>query len=178
MRKLTPAKKITLSAMVCALSLLFLYAASILPTMQLACYFLSAVFVYALAYERAYIASILAFVATALLAFFILPEKIPLIPYVTLLGHYGILKRAVDMHIPTRIGRFLIKLLYCNVLTAIGVFIVLEVLGFPLLSLLPEFPIWVLILIAEAAFIVFELLFLFVSRFYEAKIRHLILSRR
>ena len=178
MRKLSPAKKITLCAMVCALSLLFLYAASVLPTMQIACYFLSAVFVYALAYEGAYFASILTFIATALLAFFVLPDKTPLIPYVMLLGHYGILKRAVDMHIPTRVGRFLVKLLYCNVLTALGVFIVLEVLGLPLLSMLSGFPIWALVLIAEAAFIVLELLFLFVARFYEAKIRHLILPRR
>ena len=178
MRKLSPAKKITLCAMVCALSLLFLYAASVLPTMKLVCYFLSAVFVYALAYEGAYLASILAFIATALLAFFVLPEKTPLIPYVTLLGHYGILKRAVDMHVPTSPGRFLVKLLYCNVLTALGVFVVMEVLGLPLLAMLPEFPVWALILIMEAAFIAFELLFLFAARFYEAKIRHLILPRR
>jgi len=178
MRKLSPAKKITMSAMVCALSLLFLYAASVLPTMRLACYFLSAVFVYALAYEGAYLASVLAFIATSVLAFFVLPEKMSLIPYVTLLGHYGILKRAVDMHVPTRWGRFLVKLLYCNVLTALGGFIALEVLGLPLLTMLPKLSVWVLVLVAEAAFIVFELLFLFAARLYEAKIRHLILPRR
>lgn len=178
MRKLSPVKKLTMGAMVCALSLLFLYTACVLPTMRLACYFLSAVFVYALAYEGAYVFSIIAFMATAALAFFLLPEKTPLIPYITLLGHYGIFKRAVDMHIPMRLGRFLAKLLYCNAFTAIGVFVMLEVLGLDLFAMLPAFPIWALILIAEAAFIVFEILFIVVARFYEARIRNLILPRR
>ena len=164
--------------MVCALTLLFLYAATVLPTMRIACYFLSAIFIYALSYEGAYASAILSFLATAALAFFLLPNKNALIPYVTLLGHYGILKRAVDMRIPTRMGRFLTELLYCNLLTALGVFICISVLGVNILSLLPAIPVWALVLIAEAAFLVFELLFTVIARLYEARIRNIILPRR
>ena len=74
MRRLSPAKKLTIGAMVCALTLLFLYAATVLPTMRIACYFLSAIFVYALSYEGAYASAILSFLATAALAFFLLPN--------------------------------------------------------------------------------------------------------
>ena len=57
MLKLSPAKQITLSAMCIALTVLSLYAAAVLPTMRIACYFLSSVFVYILCAEQAYLLS-------------------------------------------------------------------------------------------------------------------------
>lgn len=178
MRKLTPAKTLTMGAAVCALTLLFLYAASVLPTGRIACCFLASLFVYALAYEGAYGSAILAFLAASALAFFLLPQKATLIPYLTLLGHYGIFKRAVDMNVPGRAGRFIAKWLYCNIFTACGALAAAKILKTELFSLPAEIPVWTLAIGAEVAFILYEILFTVAARFYENRIRNIFMTKR
>ena len=51
MDKLSPSKRITLSAMTVALNVLALYGASNLPTGRIACFFMSAVFICVLTSE-------------------------------------------------------------------------------------------------------------------------------
>ena len=117
MKKLGLSQKLTLGAMICALTLLCLYAVTILPVGRIALYFLSSVFIYALTCERAYLSALTSFMATSALAFLLLPEKTSFYAYVGLLGHYGIFKIVIDSHVSDRFLRFLIKLLYCNIFT-------------------------------------------------------------
>ena len=114
MLKLSPAKQITLSAMCIALTVLSLYAAAVLPTMRIACYFLSSVFVYILCAEQAYLSAFLVYAASVALGLLLLPSKAALIPYALLLGHYGIFKTFLDEHIGDRLVGSVLKLLYCD----------------------------------------------------------------
>ena len=96
-RRLSPSKKITLGAMVSALTLLCLYAVAVLPGGRAIFYFLSSVFVYALCCEGAYATALLSFAATAGLSFLLLPDKTVAVAYALLLGHYGIFKTGLDL---------------------------------------------------------------------------------
>lgn len=177
-RKLSAANKVTLGAMICALTLLCLYAGNTLPTGRLACIFLSSVFVYALACEGAYASALLSFAACSCLAFFVLPNKLLLVPYCFLLGHYGIFKSFIEKKLHDRSMQLIIKLLYCNALTAAGVAVATLILNYDIMTMLPKLPVWLIVMIAEVAFVAYDVVFSLVCRIYEARIRNSILPRR
>ncbi|HWS29885.1 MAG TPA: hypothetical protein VN512_07160 [Clostridia bacterium] len=179
MRKLSASKQITLGAMVVALTVLMLYAASVLPTAKLACYFIASLFVYALSFEGVYGAAILSYIASSLLAFFLIPDKLSLIPFFALLGHFGIFKAFAQTHIRDRFIRFFSYLIYCSVFTAAGALAAFYLLGFNILENIPlGLPVYAAVLILEAVFVSYAVLFMFCQRFYENRIRDNLLPKR
>lgn len=176
--RITAAQKLTLGAMTTALTLLALYAASMLPTGRVACYFLSSVFVYTLCSERAYLSAFAAFLATAILAFFILPDRTALLPYVFLLGHYGIVKTWLECTLKDQVIIWVLKLFYCNIFTGLGIFSAIRLLNVDILALLPQLADWLLVLLAEVAFVTYDVIFTVAARLYDARIRRAILPRR
>lgn len=180
MRKLDPAKIISLGAMCAALSVLSLYASAVLPTAKLAFYFLSSVFVYMLTAEEAYAGALISFLASALLSFVLLPDKLYLAPYVALLGHYGIFRTWLDRRLGDRLLGFLLRMLYCNLATAAGILSAVYVFQFDLAAfgaLLP-FPSWVAIPALEAGFALFDFLYWICQKIYEERIRTYLVPRR
>ncbi len=180
MRKLDATKALTLGAMCAALTVLCLYAACVLPTGRLALYFLSSLFIYALSGEEAYGWAVVMFFACCGLGLAIVPNRISLLPYVFLLGHYGIFKPWLDRRMPDRVVRAALKLLYCNAFFALAVCAAVYAAGFDLATLpLPEFlPLWAAVLLLQAAFLAFDLLYWFCQRFYDERVRYAIMPRR
>lgn len=179
MRRLSLSYRLTLGAMIAALTLLALYAATVLPTGRIACYFLSSIFIYVLVCEKAYASAIACFLAICGLAYLLIPDKTTLMPYAFLLGHYGIFKQIADTRISHTIPRVLAKLIYCNLWTSPAVYIAAKVLGASQLTqLLPDVALWILIIAAEFAFVAFDLLYAFCQRIYEANIRKSLITRR
>ena len=172
-------KKISLSAMVSALSLLFLYASAVLPTMRITCLFLSSVFVYVLAGERMYAFSVLAYLSSSALSFLILPDKMPAVLYTLLLGHYGIFKVFMQERIKDKFVCFFLKLIYCDVFAFI---IVLGIVFFYAnLSLPVQIPVWgwwVSVLVLQVVFISYDVLYSLCARFYDNMLRNYLLPRR
>ena len=165
--------------MVVALTVLALYAASVLPSGKLACYFLASLFVYALSFEGAYTAAFLSYVASSLLAFLLIPDKLSLLPFFALLGHFGIFKAFAQAHMRDRFIRFVAYLIYCTVFTGIGALGAFYLLGFNLLESIPfGLPVYLAILILEAMFAAYAALFLVCQRFYENRIRNSLLSKK
>jgi hypothetical protein len=175
---MSASQKLTLGAMTVALTLLALYAASILPAGRLVCYFLSSLFIYSLVCENAYVTAFTAFLACAALAFLIIPDRNSFFVYVVLPGHFGIFKTLADRKIRDGVLRFFSKLLYCNVFICAGIYIALAVMGPELKNSLPKIPMWLLVVIAEAAFILYDFVYSVSQRIYEARIRGFILSGR
>ena len=99
MRRLSGAKLISLGAMCTALGVLCLYAAAVLPTGRVALYFLASLFVYVPAAESAYLGAVGVYLATGVLSLLILPSRAAAVPYIVLLGHFGILD------VPAVLGR-------------------------------------------------------------------------
>lgn len=178
MRRVTLAQKITLGAMVCALSVVCLYAASVFPSGRLIMFFLSGVFVYALTLENAYITAIMSFLASSAVAFFIIPNKLVVVPYICLLGHYGIFKVFIDGKIKDTAGRLLIKLVYSNMFFAGAAALMYYVFDVRLTGFALTIPIWLLVLIVEIALIIYDLLYTLCQRIYENRIRRYIIPKR
>lgn len=178
MLKLSPAKQITLSAMCIALTMLSLYAAAVLPTMRIACYFLSSFFVYILCAEHAYLSAFLIFAASAGLGFLLLPSKIALVPYAFLLGHYGIFKTFLDERIEDRLVGSILKLLYCNFFFALAVLLAVFVMGYDLSTLELPIPLWWVVPLLQAAFLAYDFLYLTCQKIYLTRIRNAVIPRR
>ena len=178
-RRLSPSKKITLGAMVSALTLLCLYAVAVLPGGRAVFYFLSSVFVYALCCEGAYATALLSFAATAGLSFLLLPDKTVAVAYALLLGHYGIFKTGLDSHLSSKGLGLLAKLLYCNVFTAVGVYLAVVVMAQDILAALPSWlPLWGLIAGAQVFFILYYILYGLAQKIYETRLRSVLVPRR
>ncbi|HWR19780.1 MAG TPA: hypothetical protein VN608_09165 [Clostridia bacterium] len=179
MRKLDTTKQITLGAMVVALTVLMLYAATVLPTLKLASYFVASLFVYALSFEGVYAAAILSYFASSFLAFVLIPDKLSLIPYFALLGHFGIFKAFAQTHTRDRFIRFFSYLIYCSIFTAVGALAAFYLLDFNILQNIPlGLPVYAAVLILEAVFAVYAVLYTFCQRFYESRIRNTLLPKR
>lgn len=177
MIKLSATKKLILGAMVTALSVLCVYAAGILPTLRVASYFLSSLFVYVLVSENAYGSAIIAFVASCAVSFFLLPDKLAILPYALLVGHYGIFKTLIDRKVKDKFVKLSVKLIYCNAFLLAGLFLIAFVFEIRL-DAISALPIWLLVLIAEALLVLFDLLYTFCQHFYDTKLRRSMVTRR
>lgn len=180
MRKLSPSKLITYGAMCAALTVLSLYAASVLPTMKIACMFLSSVFIYVLASESAFVAAILTFAASAAISFMIIPDKMYAAIYVALIGHYGIFRAFITGRTGDRILEFCLRMLYCNVFTGAAILVAIGWLSYDFAATIAGFdlPVWALIVILEASFAAFDVLHFICQKFYNERIRPYLVPRR
>lgn len=177
-RRLSTSKKITLGAMVTALSVLCLYAAAALPVGNLAFYFLSSVCIYVLTCEQAYASAILAFAASVGLSFLILPDKIATLYYIALLGHYGIIKTLIDSRVSGTFFKVMLKLLYCDLCAGIGLYVLYNVFQLQAITLPEWLPLWLAVVIAQVGFILFDILYNVCISIYVSRIRPALLSRR
>ena len=141
MRKLSGAKLISLGAMCTALGVLCLYAAAVLPTGRVALYFLASLFVYVPAAESAYLGAVGVYLATGVLSLLILPSRAAAVPYIVLLGHFGIFKTWFDSVMPDKVVQSAVKVLYCDVFTVLGAFAAIKLFGFDMTTLSVALPI-------------------------------------
>ncbi len=75
------------------------------------------------------------YAATALLSFLLLPLKTPALFYAVLFGYYPILKQKLEVHLRRPIA-WLIKILFCNAVLALLVFLLEKIFmpGVPILG--------------------------------------------
>jgi len=178
MLKLSASKQITLGAMCVALTVLSLYAAAVLPTMRIACYFLSALFVYIICAEHAFLCAFLIYIASGTVCFFLIPDKTALLPYLFLLGHFGIFRTFLSMHLKDPVAGLLIRLLYCNFFFALALLLAVFVFCFDLTSMDLPVPLWSLVPILQAVFLAFDLLYAAAEKYYLTHIRNFVIPRR
>ena len=167
------AKLIAIAAVVAALTLICLYAASIVPWMHIALYFLSSVFGYALLCDRRYGLALLMYAAVSILAFILLPSKLPALVFVVLAGHFGVIRCYLMEKCRIKYLRVIITLVYCSFFTLLGVWLAVSVLGYPLdFSSLPAWlPGWAIVLLAEVLYLAWYWLYGFVAVIYDRRIR-------
>ncbi|MBQ9833025.1 MAG: hypothetical protein IJO48_04750 [Clostridia bacterium] len=178
MVRLTVAKRTVLGAMTVALTVLCVYAAAVLPTMRAVAYFISSLFVYVLVCEKAYGAAVLSYIASAVLSFVLIPDKIAILPYVLLLGHFGIFKVFIDRKITDKFVGFVFKLIYCNVFTLIALLLIMYVFNISDFVISVEIPLWVIITAAQVIFVVFNYVYTLCQQFYDTRLRSVIVSQR
>ncbi len=172
------AHRVSLTAMFAAMSLLFLYLASVLPTMNVTAYFLSSVFVMGLVLEEEIGLAFLMFVVVSALSLLMMPI-IFAVPYFLFFGHYGIGKYYIETNFKDKIVIFILKLLYYNVALALIYFLARDLIDRMLDALAgvfgPGAAFWILVVIAQAAFVLYDFLFTKVTGYYFNNIRKLLM---
>jgi hypothetical protein len=160
--------------MFASMSLLFLYLASILPTMRIAMYFLSSVFIMGLVLEEEIGLAFLMFAAVSLLALLLMPNRLRVVPYVLFFGHYGIGKYYIQTHVRDKVVGYILKLLYYNIAIGLMYLLARQVL----FEDLPfdDVAFWLLVVLAEVAFVVYDFVFSKVTSYYFNNIRRLLMK--
>ena len=174
-KKLSLSRRVSLGAMVAALTLLFLYASEVLTGFRFLCAALSGFFIVILAQEDLFGTAWLCFLAVSILGFILCPDRMSWFLYVTLIGHYGIVRRFFQKYITVPPVRSVFMVLYCNLGTALGLWAIYTVAGVNVLDMLPDIPIVVLVLIVEAAFFLLDILFEAATNLYLKNVRRFLL---
>jgi hypothetical protein len=166
--------RISLAAMLASMSLVFLYLASILPAGRVAAYFLSSVFVMGLVLEEEIGLSWLMFAAVSALSLLLMPNIIRVVPYVLFFGHYGIGKYYIQTRVKDRVAGYILKLLYFNASLVLMYLLARQIIEQDLLKIVKE--IWLAIVLAEIAFVVYDYAFTKVTAYYFNNIRRFLMK--
>lgn len=175
-KKLSLSRRLSLGAMVAALTLLFLYASEVLTGFRFLCAALSGFFIVVLVQEELFGTAWLCFLAVSIMGFILCPDRMSWFMYVALIGHYGIVRQFFRKYITVPAVRSLFTVLYCNLGTALGLWAMYTVAGVNVLTMLPDIPIVVQILIVEAVFFLLDVLFEAASNMYAKKVRRFLLK--
>ncbi len=168
------AHRVSLTAMFAAMSLLFLYLASVLPTMRIAMYFLSSVFVMGLVIEEEIGLAILMFIGVSLMSLLLMPNILRVLPYVFFFGHYGIGKYYIQTRIKDKVAAYIVKLIYYNVALALIYLLAKQIIFEDILDSGIAF--WLFVVLAEVAFVIYDFLFDKVTSFYFNNLRRLLMK--
>ncbi len=161
-----------------ALTVLSLYAAVVLPTIRIACYFLSSLFVYVLCAEQAYASALMIYLASAGVCFLLVPQKAALLPYVFLLGHFGIFRSYLSARLKDPVAGFIVRLLYCNLFFALALLLSVFAFHFDITVLKIPVPFWAVVPILQVIFIAFDILYAASEKYYATHLRNFVIPRR
>jgi len=162
-----PAQRVAYSGILAACCLLTLFLATVLPTNRIFFYGLSSVFAAIIIIEHGTKAGGIFYVATCLLALMIIPNKLRLIPYIFILGHYPIWKTCFERQ-KNRAVEILLKLLVLD-LGTLAAYYVFTGLFFHNLTLPVD--VKLILLGLQVLFIVYDYVFTLFIKFYLDKIR-------
>lgn len=171
MKKPTTTRKLAICAMVTALSVLFLYASEAVSYARLICLFLVAFTMHIPTREGQYGYCWISFFATAIISFFILPSRISWFFYVAVVGHYAIIHRLIYNGVNVGWLKSLLMLLYCNIGSAVLIYLLYLFFEIDPYSLLPDYPLAICIIVLELCFLFLDLAFNICSKLYEKRLR-------
>ena len=174
-KQLPLSRRVSLGAMVAALTLLFLYASEVLTGFRFLCAAMSGLFIVVLTQEDLFGTAWLCFLAVAILGFILCPDHLSWFLYVTLIGHYGIVRRFFQKFITVPAVRSVFTVLYCNLGAALGIWAMYTVAGVDVLKMLPDIPVAVLILGVEAVFFLLDILYEAAANLYLKRVRRFLL---
>lgn len=167
MNSIANAKRLALGGILTALTLITLYAESVLPTSKLSLYALSSFFVSAIVIESGIKSAWAFYIASSMLALIIIPDKIAVIPYMAFFGVYGIVKFYIEK-LQNLISEFILKIAYFNLCLLFATLLIKE---FFLDKLSIAFPWWMLIVVLEVVFLVYDYVFTLFIQYYNKRIR-------
>ncbi len=161
-------RSIALGGILTALTVFFLFVASYIPGFELTMFAISSIFVAIMLIEVGPKSAFLVFIASAVLGFIIVPNKVALAPYILLFGYYGIAKYYIE-----RINKIAIEILLKFLLFSISFGV-----GFYLFSVaflgeinLPEYPTVILALGGIVVFFLYDKIYTGMIVFYEKNIK-------
>lgn len=163
----TPSKVIALGGIFVALTVLLLYAQSIAPTGRLSLYALSSLFVSVIVIEAGIHAGWLFYLATSLLAFFLVPDKLDVLPYLVFFGLYGLVKHYTEK-VSGRVVEYLLKYAFFNLCMILAFIMARTVL---LGQIEIKLSLWIVIPALELVFIIYDMVYSLFIQTYMERIR-------
>lgn len=167
--KQTKTSKIALGGICLALTMVFMFAGSVVPGIELTLFAISSLFTAVMILEAGTGSAVLLYAAAVLLGLIILPNKLAIIPYAFFFGYYGIFKFYAEK-LKSRWAQLSCKLLLFAAVLCVGL------LGFKSLLLgsiaLPDYPVWILISGGIAMMLLYDYIFTFFIRFYLRRIKN------
>jgi hypothetical protein len=160
-------KKIALNGILGALAVICLVLATLLPTNKISLYALSSFFVAVSIIESGVRTGWVFYVATSLLALIIVPNKLGIVPYALFFGAYGIAKYYIEK-IDKIMIEYIIKLIYFNICLGVAVLTVSELFDYSMPMKLQG---WLLIIILEIVFLVYDIVYSLFLNYYREKIK-------
>jgi uncharacterized membrane protein (GlpM family) len=118
--------------------------------------------------------SFLMFAVVSLLSLLLMPNILRVVPYVLFFGHYGIGKYYIETRIKDKVVAYIVKLLYYNVALVLMYLLAREVIEQDILGM--GVALWLVIIIAEAAFVLYDFLFTKATAYYFNNIRRLLMK--
>lgn len=160
--------KLALGGICLALTLIFMFAGSIAPGIELTLFAISSLFVAVMILETGVGGGILLYVAAVILGLILVPGKVALIPYIFLFGYYGLVKYFIEK-LQTGISQLIIKVIFFAAILCIGL------LGFRELLLgaveLPDYPTAILIVGGVVLMMLYDYIYTLAINFYVAKVK-------
>jgi len=167
--------RLAFSAVLTALAVIFLLAADLLPTAQLALCCFAGFFVGAAVATFGYGAGLMCWAAASALGLIVLPAKGSALLFLLMFGIYPVLKGKAE-----RLGRpvlvWAVKLIYCNVMLAVCL-LGLSALLFPGAEAEP-LPLPALWLACVGVFLLYDVTFTRVMIFYQGRILPVLLRQK
>lgn len=160
--------KIALGGICLALTLILLFAGSVVPGVELTLFALSSLFTAIIIIEYGTGGGLLLYAAAVILGIVLIPNKLAMIPYAFFFGYYGILKFYIEK-LKNAVIQLTVKTLFFILLLCVGL------LGFKELLLgsisLPDFPVAALIAGGTVLLILYDYIYTFLIDFYMRRIK-------
>lgn len=163
-------KRISLGAMVTLLSIVLMFMTSIIPTTKIFLVSLASFLTATLVVEASVSTAIISFIATSVLGFILVPNKILVVSYALFFGYYGIVKFYIES-INSLVLEWIVKMLIFNIILALGYFLLTR---FFIDQLKLPFHIGLIVLGLQVVFIIYDYIFSMFIQYYKTDIsRHI-----
>lgn len=165
-------KKLTKSAILLAVMMIFLYLRTIIPGYQLAFYFLASLVPGIVVIEYG-IKEGAIFVAASFLLSLIMPiDKLSFLLFYSFFGIYGIVKFLIEK-ISFRAVILALKIVYFTAVFFLNIYFGAKIANI-VPSIMLEYNIWIVLLVAITVFVLYDIMYTSFSAFYVNKIKRYI----
>lgn len=165
----TKTSKIALGGICLALTVIFMFAGSITPGIELTLFALSSLFTAVMIIETGVKGGVLLYAAAVILGLVIVPNKLAVIPYAFFFGYYGILKLYIEK-LSGRYVQLAVKAVFFAVILSVGL------IGFKELLLgsinLPDYPVALLIAGGVVMMLVYDFIYTLLIGFYMRRVKN------
>ncbi|MDP4109579.1 MAG: hypothetical protein Q8878_06065 [Bacillota bacterium] len=158
---------LTLGSLFCAISVIDLYIAALLPTARLALTAAAGIPIAALLIIHGPGCALLSFAATAALSLMLLPDKTPAFLYSFFLGYYPVLKFFIEK-IRKLPAELLLKILAFSLALAISLYISTGIAGIPKIFTFVRLPVF--FAAANVVFIIYDFAFTLLIGWFKSRV--------
>ena len=148
------------------ISIILIFMTSIIPTTKIFLVSLASFLTAILVIEVGVSTALISFIATSILAFLLVPNKLLVLPYALFLGYYGIIKFYIEK-INNLVLEWIIKIGIFNIIILLGYFLLSK---FIISELDLPFSMSLIILALEVVFIVYDYIFSMFIQYYNKDI--------